>query len=99
MAQQPDAPAGILDLERAADVPVGVQLAWRLRVLITSGRLAPGTRLPGVRELAKGTAINVNTARAVYGRLEADGMIASRQGLGTFVADKVIDRARKDGSQ
>ena len=31
--------------------------------------------------------VNVNTARAVYGRLEDDGLIVSRQGLGTFVAD------------
>src|SRR5262245_55859268 len=82
-----EARATALDLERSADVPVGVQLAWRLRTLITSARLRPGTRLPGVRELAEGTGINVNTARAVYGRLEEDGMIASRQGRGTFVAE------------
>ena len=30
--------------------------------------------------------MNVNTARAVYGRLEEDGLIVSRHGLGTFVA-------------
>ena len=77
------------DLARADDVPVGSQLAWRLRVLIASGRLRPGDRLPGVRELAKGAGINTNTARAVYGRLEDDGLIASHHGLGTFVADDV----------
>jgi DNA-binding transcriptional regulator YhcF (GntR family) len=77
------------DLARADDVPVGSQLAWRLRVLIGSGRLRPGDRLPGVRELASGAGINANTARAVYGRLEDDGLIVSRHGLGTFVADDV----------
>jgi DNA-binding transcriptional regulator YhcF (GntR family) len=88
MAQQPEAPAQELapDLERAGDVPIGAQLAWRLRVLIASGQLGPGDRLPGVRELATGAAVNVNTARAVYGRLEEDGLIVSRHGLGTFVA-------------
>jgi DNA-binding transcriptional regulator YhcF (GntR family) len=88
MAQQPEAPAQELapDLERAGDVPLGAQLAWRLRVLIASGQLGPGDRLPGVRELATGAAVNVNTARAVYGRLEEDGLIVSRHGLGTFVA-------------
>jgi DNA-binding transcriptional regulator YhcF (GntR family) len=75
------------DLARTDDLPVGSQLAWRLRVLIGSGDLGPGDRLPGVRELATGTGVNVNTARAVYGRLEEDGLIVSRQGLGTFVAD------------
>src|SRR5919197_5087216 len=91
MAQLPEptpSPAGLApDLARADDLPVGAQLAWRLRVLIASGQLTPGARLPGVRELASGTGVNVNTARAVYRRLERDGLIASRHGLGTFVAD------------
>jgi DNA-binding transcriptional regulator YhcF (GntR family) len=75
------------DLARADDLPVGAQLAWRLRVLIASGQLGPGDRLPGVRELAEGAGVNVNTARAVYRRLEDDGLIASRHGLGTFVSE------------
>jgi DNA-binding transcriptional regulator YhcF (GntR family) len=89
MAQSPGTPIRELapDLERADDLPVGAQLAWRLRVLIASGELGPGDRLPGVRELASGTGVNVNTARAVYGRLEEDGLIVSRHGLGTFVAE------------
>src|SRR5207244_4072535 len=74
------------DLARTDDLPLGAQLAWRLRVLIASGQLAAGDRLPGVRELASGTGVNVNTARAVYRRLEQDGLISSRHGLGTFVA-------------
>jgi DNA-binding transcriptional regulator YhcF (GntR family) len=88
MAQSP-APAARLapDLARSDDLPLGAQLAWRLRVLIASGQLGPGDRLPGVRELASGTGVNVNTARAVYGRLEEDGLIVSRHGLGTFVSE------------
>ena len=82
------APAGLApDLARADDLPLGAQLAWRLRVLIASGQLGPGDRLPGVRELASGTGVNVNTARSVYRRLENEGLIASRHGLGTFVAE------------
>src|SRR5215208_4149943 len=92
MAQSAEAqaqpPPGLApDLARADDLPLGAQLAWRLRVLIASGQLSPGDRLPGVRELASGTRVNVNTARAVYRRLEDDGLIASRHGLGTFVAE------------
>src|SRR5215216_2750214 len=84
-AQPPTALAP--DLARADDLPLGAQLAWRLRVLIASGQLGPGDRLPGVRELASGTGVNVNTARSVYRRLMEDGLIASRHGLGTFVAE------------
>src|SRR5262245_8259887 len=81
-----ESPSG---LARSDDLPVGAQLAWRLRVLIASGQLRAGDRLPGVRELAGGASVNVNTARAVYRRLEEDGLIVSRQGLGTFVAEDV----------
>ena len=73
-------------MERTGDVPVGTQLAWRLRALIISGQLEPGARLPAVRELAADVGVNVNTARAVYRRLEREGLAITQQGLGTFVS-------------
>lgn len=73
-------------MDRDSDLPVGVQVAWRLRALIASGKLAPGEQLPSVRELAQLAEVNANTARAIYGRLEAEGLLVSRHGLGTFVA-------------
>jgi DNA-binding transcriptional regulator YhcF (GntR family) len=75
-----------LKIDRAGEIPIGVQLAWALRARIGDGRLAPGRRLPGLRELAEMVGINANTARAVYQRLEQEGLIDSRQGTGTFVA-------------
>lgn len=77
---------GTLTIDRAGEIPIGVQLAWALRARIGDGRLAPGQRLPGLRELAELLGINANTARAVYQRLEQEGLIDSRQGTGTFVA-------------
>lgn len=75
-----------LKIDRAGEIPIGVQLAWALRARIGDKRLAPGQRLPGLRELAEMLGINANTARAVYQRLEQEGLIDSRQGTGTFVA-------------
>jgi DNA-binding transcriptional regulator YhcF (GntR family) len=75
-----------LKINRDGEIPIGVQLAWALRARIGDGRLAPGQRLPGLRELAEMVGINANTARAVYQRLEQEGLIDSRQGTGTFVA-------------
>jgi DNA-binding transcriptional regulator YhcF (GntR family) len=74
-----------LRVDRDAELPLGTQLTWKLRALITGGALAGGDRLPSVRELASEAGVNVNTVRAVYGRLEAEGMIRSEQGRGTFV--------------
>jgi GntR family transcriptional regulator len=73
----------------AAELPVGVQLSWRLRALIATGRLAAGERLPSFRRLAEWAGVNVNTVRTVYAGLEESGLVVSRQGQGTFVAGGV----------
>jgi DNA-binding transcriptional regulator YhcF (GntR family) len=73
-------------IDRDAEVPIGVQIAWALRTQIRDGRFNPSQRLPGLRELAERTGVNINTVRAVYQRLEHEGLIDSRQGSGTFVA-------------
>lgn len=74
-----------IHIDRAADVPVGIQLAWSLRRAITSGALIPGDRFPPLRELAEEVGVNPNTLRSVYARLEAEGLIETRHGSGTYV--------------
>jgi DNA-binding transcriptional regulator YhcF (GntR family) len=73
-------------IDRDAEVPIGVQLAWALRTRIRDGRFKPNQRLPGLREMAEAIGVNVNTVRAVYQNLEHEGLIDSQQGSGTFVA-------------
>lgn len=72
-------------IDRDADVPIGLQLGWALSARIHDGELRPGQRLPGLREMAQASGLNVNTVRAVYQRLEQRGLLESRQGSGTFV--------------
>jgi len=72
-------------LDRDGDVPLGVQLAWALRARIESGALGAGERLPGLQRLAESVGVNANTVRAVYQRLEQEGLVATRHGSGTFV--------------
>jgi len=71
------------------ELPVGLQLTWRLRALIATGRLASGERLPSFRRLADWAGVNVNTVRAVYAGLEREGLVVSRHGQGTFVAEGI----------
>jgi DNA-binding transcriptional regulator YhcF (GntR family) len=82
-----------ISVDRGAEIPIGVQLAWALRSRIRDGRFQPGQRLPGLREVAEATGVNVNTARTVYQRLEQEGLIDSQQGSGTFVAAAPQQRA------
>jgi GntR family transcriptional regulator len=75
-----------LALDPRADVALGVQLDWGLRAAVSSGTLRPGDRLPALRDLAGELGVNHNTVRAAVARLEADGVLETRHGAGTFVA-------------
>lgn len=82
-------------VNRDLDLPVGTQLAWRLREAMRSGVVSPGERLPSVRELAAAAGVNVNTVRAVYQRLEHEGLLRSEQGRGTFAAAPGADTSTR----
>lgn len=71
------------------ELPVGLQLSWRLRALIRTGELTAGERLPSFRRLAEWAGVNVGTVRAVYEGLEREGLVVTRHGQGTFVAEGV----------
>src|SRR5918999_3333968 len=90
-SELPDGLRKELGVERDSDVPIGTQLTWGLERLIGSGALAPGERLPSVRQLAEAAGVNVNTVRSVYSRLEERGLLASEHGRGTFVRGTAED--------
>lgn len=78
--------AMLLRLDRDSGVPLGTQLAWRLRSAIERGELGPGDKLPSLRDAASAARVNVNTVRAAYAKLESAGVVATERGRGTFVA-------------
>lgn len=67
--------------------PLYRQITAQLRELILSGQLAPGSALPSIRSLAQHLSCSVITTRRVYQELEQEGLLHTRQGLGTFVAE------------
>ncbi|MCX5055099.1 GntR family transcriptional regulator [Streptomyces sp. NBC_00474] len=62
------------------------RIASEIRDKIARGVLAPGSRLPGVPQLQKEHGIAYQTARDIYGLLESEGLLFSRQGKGTYVS-------------
>jgi GntR family transcriptional regulator len=61
------------------------QIADRLRDQITGGVLAPDDRLPSEPELVRQYDASRNTVRLALALLTNQGLVVTRQGLGTFV--------------
>jgi DNA-binding transcriptional regulator YhcF (GntR family) len=74
-------------LDRRLPVPLGVQLRGLIEYGMACGELAFGSRLPSVRDLAQASGLAPMTVAAVYRDLRAAGLITTRPGSGTFVAD------------
>ncbi|MHB1700723.1 MAG: FadR/GntR family transcriptional regulator [Acidobacteriaceae bacterium] len=63
------------------------QVVEHVRGMIVSGELRPGDRLPPERELSRKLKISRSSLRSGIGFLSAMGVLKSRHGAGTFVAD------------
>jgi len=74
-----------IPIDRQSDVPIYKQIESYIREGILSGSLAPETRLPATRKLAEDLGVNRITVGNAYAELEADGLVGSRIGSGTYV--------------
>ena len=72
----------------ALPVPIWSQIEESVRHLVASGALRPSNPLPSVRDLAREQRINPNTVAKAYQRLAEAGVVESRRGEGTFVAER-----------
>ncbi|HOK69853.1 MAG: GntR family transcriptional regulator [Bacillota bacterium] len=72
-------------------VPMYQQIVDQVRAQILSGELKPGDPLPSIRKLAADLLASVITTKRAYADLEAEGLIVTRPGLGTFVADLSLE--------
>jgi len=74
-------------ISRSGGVPIREQIVVQLELRILDGSLAPGSRLPSVRALARRLRVHANTVSAAYKDLEASGHVRLRRGSGVFVTD------------
>ena len=71
-------------------VPVYLQISRNIKRSIALGSLRDGEQIPSVREVAETLTVNPNTVAKAYQLLEREGIVATRQGIGTFVTEGEI---------
>jgi GntR family transcriptional regulator len=86
-------------VDPALPTPIWSQIEECVRHLVASGALRPGAALPSVRDLAREQRVNPNTVAKAYQRLVQSGLVETRRGEGTFVAQRpplmpAADRAK-----
>lgn len=77
-----------LDLDPSSPVPLYQQIVDHVIRLVAVGALRTGDRLPPVREIAVQARVNRNTAARAIQVLEGRGLVRTRVGQGTFVAER-----------
>ncbi len=68
--------------------PIWRQVQEGLAELVASGAFAPGAPVPSVRELAQRLRINPATVAKAFQKLVEQGVLESRRGDGTYVAER-----------
>ena len=81
--------------------PMYLQIMEQIRHRIAVGDWPAGQELPSIRALAARSQVSVITVKRAYLELERDGVIVTRQGKGSFVADTadLSTRLRRAGAR
>jgi GntR family transcriptional regulator len=83
-----------LVISQADRRPMYLQILEQVRRRIAIGDWQPGDELPSIRALAASVQVSVITVKRAYLELERSGIIVTRQGKGSFVADTADLRTR-----
>ncbi|PZR03372.1 MAG: GntR family transcriptional regulator [Flavobacterium psychrophilum] len=77
-----------------------LQIADSLTDQIANGLLAPGEKIPSVRELAADMGVNPNTIMRTYNELQSADIIENKRGIGYFVnveaRNKIMERKKEE---
>ena len=67
--------------------PMYLQILEQIRARVAAGDWPPGKEIPSIRALAAALNVSVITIKRAYLDLENEGVIVTRHGKGSFVAD------------
>ncbi len=67
------------------ETPIYTQIYSQISIQIMNGTLTPGTKLPGIRQIATELRISVIPVKMAWEELDKNGFIKTITGSGTFV--------------
>jgi len=76
-----------IDVNTQSAVPSYEQIRSQITRAVLTGAVAPGTRLPTIRQLAGDLSLATNTVARAYRELESDRIITTLGKKGSFVAE------------
>jgi DNA-binding transcriptional MocR family regulator len=80
----------------SAQATLQTQLVGEISTSITTGRLSPGTRLPGTRALSEQLGVSRNTVLLAFATLASEEFVETRERAGTFVSEAYPEPAQFD---
>lgn len=84
------------EVDVKSGVPIYLQIVGEIRRSIEGGGLGAGDRLPTVRALAQTLNVAPNTVVRSYTELQRMGLLESRPGVGTVVAEGAGSATREE---
>ncbi len=85
-----------LEIDLTSDVPIYRQIRDRIVRGAASGALAPGERLPTVRQLAADLGVNPMTVNKAYALLKAEGIIVMDRRRGAQIYESFAQSGTPD---
>ena len=76
-----------INISQTDSRPMYLQIMEQIRQRIAAGDWPAGKELPSIRALAAALSVSVITIKRAYLDLESEGVIVTRHGKGSFVAD------------
>ena len=77
-----------IHIDHNSGVPISAQIVDQIKYLAVSGALTGNQKIPSVRGLASQLKLNPTTVARVYRQLEAEEIIFTQRGKGTFIAPR-----------
>ena len=83
-------------ISNSSDIPIFKQISTSIKTSIYNGELEEGEALPSVRILANDLKISFLTVKRAYDELEAEGLIKTIPGKGSFIAPKNLELMKEE---